>query len=204
MALTGSSPPEGPPRTSVPRISRRGSDAANPDQRRATIRRAEDRDYEAVCQLYGDLQYAHANNHPQIFAPPSQPELTKFEYRSIIRDMSVLALVAERDGEIIAAAQAGLASPAVEMRVRRIVHVTHLVTVPEARRQGHARALMDAVAAWARGMNADMIQLWVWEGNAEAESFYRAIGYRGTAKMLACLPQKQDGSARRADPDQRT
>jgi diamine N-acetyltransferase len=157
-----------------------------PDRPPIAIRRAEERDYAKVRALYALLQNAHASNQPQVFAPAGESELTRLDFRLTLESNDVLVLLAEREGEVLAAAQASLAYPPgnAELRARRSVHVTHLITEPHARRQGHGRALIGAIAAWARANEADTIQLWVWEGNAEAAAFYRALGYRTTATLL--------------------
>jgi len=161
-------------------------DATPARPRPATIRRAEERDYAAVRALYARLQNTHASNQPQVFVPADENELGRFDFHLAIEAADMIVLVAERDGDIVAAAQASLTCPSAEMRARRVVYVTHLFTEEQARRQGHARALMRAIAAWARLKDATAIHLWVWEGNAEADGFYRALGCRAMATLHAC------------------
>jgi len=99
----------------------------------------------------------HASNQPQVFAPASESGLTKLDFRVTLQSEDMLVLLAECEGEILAAAQASLTYPGgnAELRACRSVYVTHLITEPHARRQGHGRALMGAVAAWARANEAE-------------------------------------------------
>ncbi len=172
------------------------SDERGAERAPARIRRAEETDFAAVCSLYALLHRIHANNHPQVFAPTDESPLTRLDFRAALAAKDVLVLVVERAGDVIAAAQASVAYPSdtAEMRPRRTVYVSHLVTRPDARRQGHGRALMNAIAEWARAKESDMVQLWVWEGNTEASAFYRALGYGPLATLLA-LPLPGGGPA---------
>src|SRR5262249_23529737 len=49
---------------------------------------------------------------------------------------------------------------------------------PDLRRQGGARALIGAVAGWARMQGVTRLELWVTDGNAPAVALYRREGFR--------------------------
>lgn len=153
----------------------------------ATVRRAEKRDYAAVRAFYDSLQNAHARKLPQLFNPAIAEDLTAESFTAALAAADTLVLVAERDGEILAAAQASLLEHAGDgpFRARRWAYVTHIFTQPGARRQGHGKALMQALAAWAHLKGAGSIELYVWDGSDEATAFYRAMGYRTVATHLA-------------------
>lgn len=61
---------------------------------------------------------------------------------------------------------------------------------PSARRQGAARQLLEAVAAWATGVGAARLELWVTDANDAAEALYRAAGFAptGDRQPLASNP----------------
>ena len=61
-----------------------------------------------------------------------------------------------------------------------VVELVSMWTAPEARRTGVARALVEAVLDWARSVSAASVDLWVTRGNAPAERFYDAMGFRAT------------------------
>ena len=74
--------------------------------------------------------------------------------------------------------EASVFSPA----IRRLM-VDHIAVAPEARRQGHGRALLAAARDLARDLRVDEILLDTWEANHEAHAFFRAAGF-GVRRML--------------------
>ncbi len=63
-------------------------------------------------------------------------------------------------------------------------HVEDLVVARCHRRGGCGRALLEAGTAWARSHGARQLLLTVWDGNAAAERFYAALGYRRISQVL--------------------
>jgi GNAT superfamily N-acetyltransferase len=63
------------------------------------------------------------------------------------------------------------------------VHLVSMWVVPEARRHGAARTLIEAVADWAREAGHDELQLWVTEINDGARALYEASGFVATADV---------------------
>jgi len=55
--------------------------------------------------------------------------------------------------------------------------ITSMVTVPEARRRGHARAIVHALARWAASLGARRALLQVEETNEPARELYRRVGF---------------------------
>jgi ribosomal protein S18 acetylase RimI-like enzyme len=156
----------------------------------APVRRADRRDFADIRALFRLLQTTHARSHPRIFAPPVESELHEDDFRAALEAPDMLLVVAERDGAVVAAAQASVVDIPGNRALlpRRVAYVTHLITEPSARRRGHGRALMSEIAAWARSRGAETVELYVWEGSAEAMAFYRALGYRPMANLLAFKP----------------
>ncbi|MBL8518535.1 MAG: GNAT family N-acetyltransferase [Betaproteobacteria bacterium] len=64
------------------------------------------------------------------------------------------------------------------IQVARYADVAALVVDQSARRQGAARALMQAVEDWARGHHLSRIRLRSGQQRTDAHAFYEAIGYR--------------------------
>lgn len=62
---------------------------------------------------------------------------------------------------------------------------------PAARRRGHGRALVDAIAAWGVGWGARRIVLWVIAGNDAAMEFYRRLGF----SLIDAGPDADAGAA---------
>ncbi len=55
--------------------------------------------------------------------------------------------------------------------------VYYLAVSPDRQRKGLGRTLMSAAEDWLFGLNAPKIQLMVRNDNAEAQSFYKTLGY---------------------------
>lgn len=71
--------------------------------------------------------------------------------------------------------------------------VYYLAVDPKARRVGLGRALMQAAEDWLRGLGAPKIQLMVRDDNAEALSFYAALGLE--PQPVVVLGRRLDGEA---------
>lgn len=69
-------------------------------------------------------------------------------------------------------------------RPRRWAVVETLVVRDDRRRRGVGRALLEAAHAWAGARGLKEVQLNLWEVNAEARSFYEALGYRTLSRKL--------------------
>ena len=55
--------------------------------------------------------------------------------------------------------------------------VTSMATAPNARRRGHARAVLETLCAWAGGLGCTRALLQVESGNAAARALYRGYGF---------------------------
>ena len=58
------------------------------------------------------------------------------------------------------------------------VHLLNLTVAPAYQRQGWARVMLDALAIWARGQQAQWLWLEVRQSNARAVSIYETYGFR--------------------------
>ena len=58
------------------------------------------------------------------------------------------------------------------------VHLLNLVVAPEYQRQGWSQVLLDALALWARGQDAQWLWLEARASNTRAVHVYKAHGYR--------------------------
>jgi ribosomal protein S18 acetylase RimI-like enzyme len=97
-----------------------------------------------------------------------------------IASPAACSLVAERGGEPVGLAYGRLADEAPE-----VAHLYSMWVAPTARRAGVGRALVEAVAAWARGCDARRLVLGVTEGNTAAVRLYEATGFSATAEVTA-------------------
>ena len=66
-----------------------------------------------------------------------------------------------------------------------VAHVYAMWVAPDARGAGVGRALVDAVAGWARDRGCDRLVLSVTESNQTARRFYEACGFEDTGEREA-------------------
>ena len=61
-----------------------------------------------------------------------------------------------------------------------VVDLVGMWTAPEARRQGVAIRLVEAVLGWSTGIGAERLELWVTRGNEPAQRLYERLGFAAT------------------------
>jgi ribosomal protein S18 acetylase RimI-like enzyme len=150
------------------------------------IRPATRDDLPALGRLGAILVRAHHDLDPRRFIPPGGG--TEHGYASFLgtqldrRDGVVL--VAERDGEVIGYAWAGLEGMDY-MALRGPAGALYDIVVdPARRRAGVGRALLDAAVAALRTLGAPQIVLSTAEGNVAAQELFRSAGFRATMREM--------------------
>lgn len=77
------------------------------------------------------------------------------------------------------------------MAPRRRVMIEDLSVALRHRKRGVGRALVDAARRWSIEQGAAQLLLTLWEGNAGADAFYRALGFVAVSRVLELeLPEK--------------
>lgn len=76
----------------------------------------------------------------------------------------------------------------VAMRGVDEVHLLNITVAPAFQHQGWARVMLDALALWARGQQAQWLWLEVRVGNARARQIYEAHGYRCVGERKRYYP----------------
>jgi ribosomal protein S18 acetylase RimI-like enzyme len=88
----------------------------------------------------------------------------------------------ERSVAFIVEPRDGLAVGALDAADATVAHLYAMWVAPEARGAGAARALVDAVVAWARERGARLIETTVAEGNVAASALYERSGFVDTGR----------------------
>lgn len=110
--------------------------------------------------------------------------LKRTDFRNALRAVrSVLLVVDSADG---------LAAYALLRMQGRLGHLLSLAVDPQARRQGHGRALIHAAEEAARSRGARHMQLELREDNASARALYSSLGYRQHGTWLAYYEDESD------------
>jgi len=150
------------------------------------IRRAEERDLEAVGRLGARLLRAHHEfDRLRFMAPRGNTEegYAWFLGTQLQRDDAVV-FVAERAAQVVGYVYAGI-EPQSWKELREEAGFIHDVYVEEAARHGGiATALIEAAADWLAGLGMPRIVLWTAAPNDAARRLFERLGFRHTMTEL--------------------
>jgi len=147
-----------------------------------TVRTAEAEDEEPLGRLGAMLVAEHHDFDPRRFIAPI-PDLAERYGQFLLSQVQregMLVLVAERDGEVVGYAYAGMEGNDY-MALRGPAGVLYdLVVDPAHRRQGIGSALMDAALERLRELGAPRVLLFTADRNHGAQSMFDRAGFRRT------------------------
>src|SRR4051812_5693941 len=167
------------PMTKRPRATTR---AATDPPSAIVIRRATRADMPAVGRLGAELIEVHHAFDPQRFMAPRGDAAGGYAWflGSELDNAQAVVLVAERDGDLVGYAYAGL-EPQSWKELRDPAGFIHdVVVVEQARQEGIATRLMEAASRWLEEAGAPRVMLWTAERNAPARRFFAGLGFRRT------------------------
>lgn len=110
------------------------------------------------------------------FYPNRQHDVTLAMFAEALRSQNSRIAVVE-DGQRV------LGFCKIDMTNKR-GKIDYLVVLPELRRQGYGRALMDWAMSALRQQNAEQIEVKVVDGNDDAVRLYESYGFQVNAKIL--------------------
>ena len=151
------------------------------------VREAQPGDYEAICDLFRQVDELHAELLPSFFRRPKKGGRSREAIRRIVAANDEALLVAlDPIQELTGLVHVQIYdTPAVQLMVpKRRAHIDNLVVHKAVRRQGIGTRLVEAAGKWAKGKGAEEVLLTVWEGNRAAEKFYHAMGFRRVNTVL--------------------
>ncbi|HLK12358.1 MAG TPA: GNAT family N-acetyltransferase [Candidatus Binatia bacterium] len=146
-----------------------------------TIRPARPADEASLGRHGGALMRQHHAFDPRRFILSEHPESGYGRFLvSKLDDPDAVVLVAERDGEVIGYAYAGL-EPMSWKELRAACGFVHDVYVdPRARRGGAGEQLMRAAIGWLEAKGVPRVMLWSAAGNVAAQRLFERLGFRHT------------------------
>lgn len=165
------------------------------------IRPARRSDAPSLAALWRNVDDLHARLWPSFFRAGGEgARLAAIE--SVLRSSEQILLVADLRGSLIGLVQAQIFdTPDAPMLVpRRRLHVEELVVAPDARRRGIGRRLVRDAIRWGSQHGAAEVVLVVWRGNAGAERFYRALGFRAVHRVLSQRIERPSAPGRAGRP----
>lgn len=161
------------------------------------IRNATAADYDALCELFDEIDRLHRDHLPHIFQRPSGAVREYDAYAALIADESVALFVAEVGDRLIGFVHA-VVREAAAMPIfvpRRYVVIDELVVKSNFQGYGIGKSLMEHVQGWASANGATSIELNVYEFNESAIAFYERLGFQPVSRKLSKeLPTNSSGT----------
>jgi ribosomal protein S18 acetylase RimI-like enzyme len=149
------------------------------------VRPARHTDFEAIRDLFDELDRFHAVAEPRIFRVPPEPLFSRVRLAELIAGETCFLAVAERDGDVVGLAEASIRGAADATDVNRPwCGVHNLIVKPGRRRAGIGKRLMQAAETWAESKGLADVRLNVFEFNEDARGFYARLGYRTVSRQL--------------------
>lgn len=147
----------------------------------ARTRHATTADLGELIRLNSVVQRWHAETYPAVFKRGPQPGEARAFFTDQIAVPDKVLIVSEAaegtppTGYLLATLKASEGTPVSHPDKR--LHVEHIVVAPEARRAGHARALMQRAETIATEVGCTGLSLDSWEANTDAHAFFVSCGY---------------------------
>lgn len=151
-------------------------------------RRATLADAAILARMSAHVQEWHAAHYPEVFFPNPDPVALATHFHDRLSDPACTAFLAGDPalGYALCSLQSREAS-VFSPSIRRLM-VDQIAVVPEGRRQGHGRALLEAARSLAHEMAVDEILLDTWEANRDAHAFFRAAGFHPRRMLFRAVP----------------
>lgn len=150
------------------------------------VRKATAGDYDAMCELFDEIDALHREHLPHRFQKPGGAAREPGYYAGLLADENAAVFVAEAGEELVGFVHALVRdTPALPVFVpRRFAVVDGLVVKTGFQRRGIGKMLMDYVQAWATAGGATAIELNVYEFNEAAIAFYESLGYQTLSRKM--------------------
>lgn len=140
-----------------------------------SIRRARKEDARQVGALWLRLLVEQAALEARFGVADDALERWTNDFPHLVDDEQYRVFVAERDGDLVGFITACLWTPPPIYAGPPEVYMNELYVVPEMRRQGGGRRLVEAVKAWAEALPAERLRLSVLTANAEGRAFWERL-----------------------------
>lgn len=150
------------------------------------IRPAVSDDADALRQLWRELDRLHAEVQPAFFRLAERAKITADTQGSLMRQVFVAEVddsdVKHLAGAVVVRIAHTPDEPPLVPAMRAMVE--EIVVQRAYRRRGLGGALMAKAEAWAKARGAVQLVLTVWQGNQQAEQFYRRLGFAPVSQVL--------------------
>ena len=152
------------------------------------IREATDDDFEKIAGIFAEELDHHITLLPERFQL-ADPIITSAWYHNLINNPGKLLFVADLGGNVVGLLLLELKSSPDDpiFKPRVYASVEEVAVCERFRRQGIGRRLMDHALEWAIQLEADEIELEVWEGNLGAIALYQMLGYEVVRRKMRII-----------------
>lgn len=148
-----------------------------------TVRQADIKDFERIQSFSKQAAGLHIQNRPDIFK--AAPEISKSEFKRLLKDKNIFILVAEQNGEIVGCCKLRFISSGGDVLTPRTVAFIDEFFVDEKhRRQGIGTEFFGGVKAFAMSKGAQSIELYVWSFNEPARKLYESLGMKPQRTLM--------------------
>jgi GNAT superfamily N-acetyltransferase len=146
----------------------------------ATVREAGPDDVEGVVRLWSEAGAGGVEHPPQVRDDACRA------LAHLAADPDERLLVADADGELVAAIHLRRA-PLSPLHLEHVVHTSFLLVLPDHRRHGYARLMLEAAAAWAEEKDIHHVTAITASSSRDTNRFLARLGL-GTMATVRVAP----------------
>ena len=150
-----------------------------------TVRQADIKDFERIQSFSKQAAGLHIQNRPDIFK--ASPEISKSEFKRLLKDKNIFILVAEQNGEIVGYCKLRMLTCSVSnetLTARAVGLIDEFFVDEKHRRQGIGTEFFGGVKAFAMSKGAQSIELYVWSFNEPARKLYESLGMKTQRTLM--------------------
>jgi len=150
------------------------------------VRLASLRDYEAMCELFDELDEVHRQARPELFQPFPPPARTREQVAQWLAQPDSTVLVAQSEAGVVGLAVLLTRTPSGFAGVvpRKVIEVDNLVVRADQRGRRVGRRLLAAAVEWSRQRRATHVEVAVHDLNRDANRFYQSFGFAPSVDRL--------------------
>jgi ribosomal protein S18 acetylase RimI-like enzyme len=127
-------------------------------------------DFEMIDTIISNLHKIHTQNRPDFYAPNKHP-LSKKEFIQLLKDNNKINLAFVSDNQVV-----GICLATIKNKISKSIYIDDIFVLKEFRRQGIATKLFNEIESIANKIEAQRIDLTVWQFNTNAIEFYKSLG----------------------------
>jgi ribosomal protein S18 acetylase RimI-like enzyme len=149
-------------------------------------------DDDVVSRLLREVDELRVRLRPDVFPPFDDPDQMRERVAGFVEDADAEIIVAELGADIVGLATIRVHdNPDASMfRPGRFAIMADLVVVPEFRRSGIAKSLLDSALEWTWSRGLPGLGINVWNDNESGVSFFEANGFAPRCQQMELKIEK--------------